>query len=64
MKKPGPKPQATDGGALEKVTLLLDAMTLRRFRVLGSDNLSQGARVAGRVAYEQYQRGKVPQEPT
>lgn len=58
MSKPGPKPKSTDGGALEKVTLLLDSLTLRRLRVLGSDNMSEGARVAARVAYEQYQRGK------
>lgn len=62
MSKPGPKPKATDGGGLEKVTLLLDAMTLRRLRVLGGDNMSQGARVAAQVAYQQYQRGKV-QDP-
>lgn len=54
-RKPGPKTDVPAGTPLERVTLTLDALTRRKFRVLGNGNESMGARVAARVAYDRYQ---------
>ena len=44
---------------MTKANLSLDAMTLRKLRALGDGNVSAGVRLAARVAYELFQKGKV-----
>ena len=55
-RKPGPKNDLPHGEVADRITVTLDALTVRRLRVLGDGNVSQGVRVAARAAYDRYQR--------
>lgn len=59
MSKPGPKTNTPTGEDLVKKNFTVDQMTLRKLAVLGGGNLSAGVREAARVAYDQYQKGKL-----
>lgn len=50
-----------NGETMDRKALTLDPMTLRKLKVLGNGNLSAGARIAADVAYEQYQKGRLPE---
>jgi hypothetical protein len=43
------------GRPMEHTTITLDALTLRKLRVLGNGNVSEGVRIAAEVAFDRYQ---------
>lgn len=53
--KRGPKVDPTIDNELNRHTVMLDTLSVRRLRVLGKGNLSDGIRRAARVAYDRYQ---------
>lgn len=57
MNKRGPKTGFVE--PMVKSNLTLDVMTLRKLRAIGDGNVSAGVRLAARVAYELFQKGKL-----
>lgn len=54
-KKRGRKP-LTPGEPMKRKVVTMDEMTLRKLRVLGDGNISQGVRRAAEVAFDRYQK--------
>lgn len=56
-KKRGPKPKV-QGEFLTRKQVTIDSLTIRKLKVLGRGNLSEGVRAAADAAYEHYQNTK------
>jgi hypothetical protein len=54
VRKRGRKTEMLPCEVLERANLSLDAMTLRKLKVMGDGNASKGARYAARIAYERF----------